>query len=114
MIQLVVVANAARGFEWDQGLCEVGLALLQLAVEFVPFAVKVLAVFLILRYGVCFASGGGHLQGFFESVGINLFEDGLEGNQRLLQDLVPVVLSQVNDNGHQHWECLILVGLQDV
>jgi len=27
---------------------------------------------------------------------------------------VPVILRQVNDNWHKHWEGLILVGLQDV
>lgn len=27
---------------------------------------------------------------------------------------MPVVLSQVDNDGHQHRECLLLVGLQDV
>jgi len=114
VIELVVVANAAGRSEWDRRLGIVGLALLQLAVEFVPFAVKVLAIFLVLRYSVCFASGGCHLQSLFEGVGINLFKDGLECNQRLLENLMPVILSQVNDDWHKHWECFILVGLQYV
>lgn len=114
MIQLVVVTNAARGSEGDGRLDEVGLALLQLAVEFVPFAVEVLAIFLVLRYSICFASGGGHLQGLFEGVGVDLFEDRLECDQRLLENLMPVILSQVDDNRHKHWEGLVLVGLQDV
>ena len=27
---------------------------------------------------------------------------------------MPVILGQVNDDGHKHWERLLLVGLQDV
>jgi hypothetical protein len=31
-----------------------------------------------------------------------------------LQDFVPVILGQVNDNWHKHWERFLLIGLQDV
>ena len=57
---------------------------------------------------------GLHLLGFFESDGVDLFQDGPQGNQRLLQDLVPVVLGEVHDDRYQDGEGLVLVRLQDI
>ena len=53
-------------------------------------------------------------KGLIERKRINLFQDGLESNQRLLKNLMPVVLRQINNDRNQHVESLILVGLQDV
>ena len=55
-----------------------------------------------------------HLQRFVESERIDFFQNGLEGYQRLLQDLMPMVLREINDNRNKHWESLILVSLQNV
>ena len=57
---------------------------------------------------------GPHLLGFFECDRVNLFQDGPQGNQRLLQDLVPVVLGEVNNDRYQDGEGLVLVRLQNI
>jgi len=91
-----------------------GLGLLDLVVQFFPFAIKVLPFFLVLLDSELGASTRGHLEGFFEGVGIYLLQNSLEGNEGLLQDLVPVVVGQVHDHRDQHGEGLVLVGLEDV
>ena len=55
-----------------------------------------------------------HLQGFIESNWVNFFQDGPQGNQRLLQDLVPVILGEVNDDRYKYREGLVLVRLQNI
>jgi len=111
VIQLVVVTNALGCFEWNEGLAEISLALLQLSVELIPLAVKVLAVFLVLSYCVCLAGSRSHLQCLLESIWINLFQDSLQSNERLLEDFMPVILGQINNDRDEHGEGFVLVRL---
>ena len=57
---------------------------------------------------------GLHLHGLIELIWVDFFEDSLESNERLSEDLMPVVLCELDDNGHEHWEGLLLVRLEDV
>ena len=45
---------------------------------------------------------------------IDFLQDSFKSYQRLLQNLVPMVLSEVDDNRNKHWECFVLVSLEDV
>jgi len=76
-------------------------------VEFFALSGLLLDAELLLLLGL-------HLEGILEGVGVNLLQDGLQGDEGLLEDLVPVVLSQVHDHRHEHGESLVLVRLQDV
>ena len=53
-------------------------------------------------------------EGFVEGKRIDLFKDGLERDEGLLKNLMPVVLSEVNDDWNEHGEGLVLVGFQNV
>lgn len=86
----------------------------QFGVELGPFLVKGVSVFFVLLYLVHLALGGVHLQSFVKGVRIDFLQNSLEGNQGLLKDLVPMVVSQVHDHGHQHREGFVLVSLENV
>ena len=45
---------------------------------------------------------------------IDLFQNSLERDQRLLKNLVPVRVCQLIDDGHKHGESLVFVCLQNV
>ena len=55
-----------------------------------------------------------HFESLVEGKWVDLLQDGFESDQRLLENLVPVVLSKVDDNGNQHWEGSLLVVLKDI
>ena len=55
-----------------------------------------------------------HLERFVEGERVDFLQDCLQGDQRLLQDFVPVIFGQVDNDWYKHWESLLLVGLQDV
>ncbi len=76
--------------------------------------IKGLSFFLVLLNSVQLLLLWVHLESFVKCNRIDFLEDGLECDKRLLQYLVPMVLSQVNDDWNKHWEGLLLVGLQDV
>jgi len=57
---------------------------------------------------------GIHLKGFVKSKRIDFLQDGFEGDQGLLQNLMPMVFGQVNDDWYEHWEGLLFVGLKDI
>lgn len=92
-VEGVEVADELRGLERLRRLHVARLRRLYLAVQFLPLSVEVDSLFLILLYREIFPSTGSHLEGFFKSIRINLFQDSLEGNERLLKNLVPVVVS---------------------
>ena len=54
------------------------------------------------------------VDGLVESHGIDLLQNRLESDQRLLKNLVPVRVSQFVNDWHKHGECLVLVCLQNV
>ena len=114
MIKLVEVADQILLFEGELRLLVAAILLAELLVEAVPLLVVVLAVILILLHGILLLLGSVHAQGLLESKWINLFQDGFEGNQRFLENLMPVFVSEFGDHGHKHGESLVLVGLQDV
>lgn len=73
-----------------------------------------MSLLLVLLDRIVLAGARGHLQGFLKGVRVYFLEDGLEGNERLLEYLVPVVVSEVYDDGDEHGESSVLVGLEDV
>lgn len=54
------------------------------------------------------------LEGSLESLGIDFLQNGLEGVERFLEDLVPVSLSHVDDDWDKKGEGVALVSLEDV
>jgi len=113
-VEGVEVADELRGLERLGRLHVARLRILYLAVQFLPLSVEVDSLLLVLLYREIFPCSGGHLEGFFESIRVDLFQNSLEGNEGLLKNLVPVVVSQVHDDWHQHGEGPVFVGLQDV
>ena len=45
---------------------------------------------------------------------IDFLQDSFKSYQRLLQNLVPMVLSEVDDDRNQHWESFVLISLKDI
>ena len=86
----------------------------QLLVERIPPAVERLSILIILFDGVSLFETRGHLERFLECIRVDLFQDGLQSDETLLQNFVPVILGQVNDDRYQHWERLVFVGFQDI
>ena len=84
VVKLVEIANARRSTEGVIWLQPRRICLFQLSVEFVPLAVEILAIFLILRNCVVFSLRRGHLQCLFKCIRINLFQNCLQRNQRFL------------------------------
>ena len=113
-VQFVKIFNQVAASEGIVRLYEIGLLGLYFSMEFLPFLVKILSIVLVLLDGVNLLLLWVHLESFVECKRIDFFEDSLECYERLLQYLVPMVLSQVNDDWNKHWEGLLLVGLQDV
>ncbi len=60
------------------------ILLLELAVEAVPLFVEGLAVFVVLLHSVLLLLGCIHPEGLLEGERIDLLQDGLQGDQRLL------------------------------
>ena len=113
-VEIVEIFDQVGASEWIVRFNEVVILGLDLGVKFLPLLVKVLSVFFILLDSVNLLLVGVHLQSFIEGKRIDFFKDGLKSNQRLLQDLVPMVFSQVNNDWNKHWESLLLVGFEDV
>jgi energy-converting hydrogenase A subunit M len=83
-------------------------------VELLPFGVEVLPIFLVHGDGVLLLLTWVQLESFVESKRIDFLKDSLKSNQGLLENLVPVVISEVTNDWHKHWEGLLLIGLEDV
>ena len=60
--------------------------LLELRVKSLPLLVEILPVVVVLLNCELLLLGGVHSQSFFEGEGVNLLQDGLQGNQTLLQN----------------------------
>ena len=104
VVERVVVSNEGPGRERVRGLFVRGLRLHQLLVELGPSFVVALALVFVLLNFEALRLRVGHLDGLVEREGVYLLQDRLEGDQLLLQNLVPVVLRQVYDDGHKHGE----------
>jgi len=113
-VKFIEILNQTAASEWTVGFYEGCVTCFKLGVKFVPLLVHDLPIFLVLLDCVFLPLRGAHLEGLIEGQRIDLLQDGLECDQRLLQDLVPVVLSQMHNNGHQHGECFLLVGFENV
>ena len=113
-VELVEVPDQSIALERHFWRLVIGILVRETCIELVPFFVEQLSFLIILSHSVQLLHLRVHLEGIVEGKWVDLFEDCLEGNERLLQDLVPVVLRQVHDNWNQHWERFLLVGLQNV
>ena len=113
-VELVVVADQVIAHERHNRLSILWLLLLDLCVNLLPPLVHCLPLVVVLLHGEYLPLGRVHLQCLVEGEGVDLLQDGLESDERLLEDLVPVVLSQVDNDGHEHGESLLLVSLKDV
>ena len=87
---------------------------LDLGMKFLPFLIQVLSVLFVLLNCIQLLLLGVHLECFIKCKRIDFLQDGLEGDQGLLQNLMPMVFGQVNNDWHEHWEGLLLVSLEDV
>jgi len=114
VIKLVEVTDQILLLEGELRLLIAAILLAELLVEAVPLLVVVLAVILVLLHGILLLLGSVHTQGLLESESVNLFQDCLEGNQRFLENLMPVFVSEFGDHGHKHGESLVPVLFQDV
>ena len=82
-------------------------------VDFLPLIVKFLSVRIVLLNSVLLLLVSLQFQRLLESKLVDFLEDSFESNQRLLEDFVPVILCEVNDNGNQQGESLLLISLKD-
>jgi hypothetical protein len=88
--------------------------LLEFTIEFLPLLIKVLPIVVVLLYLELLLLLRVHPESFFESEGINLFQDSFQGYQTFLQNFVPVIICQVNYHWYQHRECLVFVSFEDI
>ena len=114
MIQLVEVSDEVLLSEGEVRLLVRSVALLELQVEAFPLLVVVFAVVLVLLDCIDLLLGGIHAESLLESERIYLLENGFEGDERLLKNLVPVLISEFCYHRDKHGEGLVLVGLQNV
>ena len=113
-VELVVVSNELVFAEWECGLFPVGVFVGNLGVKIFPLVVEIRSLILILLDSEYFAVCWLHFEGFLKGIRINLLQDSLQSNQTLLENLVPVILSEIVDDWDEHGESLLLVGLKDV
>ncbi len=111
MVEFIEISDEVLLLERVFGLLVSGILLLELGVELFPFFVIVLAIIFVLLDRILLPLVGIHSECLLESEWIDLLEDGLEGDQRLLQDLVPMLVSKLSDYWDEHWESLVLVSL---
>ena len=114
MVKRIEVPNQSV---FDEGTCwgyEARVPRLQLIIERCPPRIKCYPFLFILFDTEYLAQLGIHLHSLFKGEGVNLLQNRLQGNQRLLQNLVPVILSEVDNDGDKHGESLVLVSLEDV
>ena len=111
---MVEIADQVVLAEWQFRFFEAGIVVFNSIVESVPLIIHrdTLGEFLLNAVDLPLLLL--HLKGIFERDWVNLLEDGLKSDEGLLQDLVPVVIGQVDDHRHQHWEGLLFVCFQDV
>ena len=113
-IKLVEVLDDVTALEGQVWLLEVGILRLDFLVQTIPLFVEVFSVFLVHLNSVDFLLRRIHFQRFIKGKRINFFKDGLKRDKGFLQNLVPMIFSQVDNDGDQHWECLLFIGFEDV
>jgi hypothetical protein len=84
VVELVEVADEVLLFEGEFGFGVGAVLLLQFLVEFLPTLVEVLAVLLVLLHCVDLLLLGVHAERLLESERVDLLQNGLESDQRLL------------------------------
>ena len=109
-VQFVEVSNEGVAFEGHAGLDIVPMLLLKRRIKLIPLLVKLLPVFFILFHCIDFLLCRVHLERVVKGKWVNLFENCFEGDEGFLQDLMPMVLSQVHNNWDKHWEGFLFVG----
>ena len=114
MVKWVEVADQRFFHEGAERRLETRLRFLETIVQHAPFLIVLVSLLRILLHAELFPDFRLHLHGLLESIRIDFLENGLQGDEGLLEDLVPVVLGEVHDDGHQHGESLVLICLQDV
>ena len=92
MVKLVEIANQVLLLEWIFGLLVASVRLSEFLVQALPLFIVVLAVLLVLFHCILLLLVGIHAEGLFEGEGIDLLQNCLESNERLLQDLVPMLI----------------------
>ena len=113
-IQSIEIFNETVASEWNCWFFEIRHFALNLSGNFLPFLVEGFSIIFILLDSVDLLLLGIHFERLIKCEWIDLLQDGLECNQGLLKNLMPMVLGQFNDDWNQHWECLLFVSLQDV
>jgi len=113
-VQAVIVSDEIGVLEGEVGLLVVGVRHRQFSVKFGPLRVESQSIFLVHLHLVRLLLLRGHLECLIESIRVDFLQDSLKSDQRLLEDLVPMVLSKVDNDGDKHGESLLLVGLEDV
>ena len=113
-VELVVISDQGGALERQRRFDEHRIVALDLGSQLVPLLVEDSARLSILFDAVGLFVCIAHLQRFVERNRVDFLKDGLKSNQRFLQYLVPVVLRQINDDGHEHGERLLLVSLKNV
>ena len=110
-IKRIEIFNQHVTSKWNSRLRIVWSLTRYLRIKFIPFLIQSFSIFFILLNSINFLLCWIHLQSFIESKRINLFQDGLQSNQRFLKYLMPMILSQVNNDWYKHWECFLFVCL---
>lgn len=85
------------------------IALLEFFIYLGPFLVHLLSFLLVLFDCVLRLVFCVHLEGLFECQRVDLLQNCLQCDQGLLQNLVPVIFSEVNDDRDEHREGFLFV-----
>ena len=91
-VEFIVIFDHVLGIEWKQRLNVFRVLLLDLCVELLPLLIEFLSFLLVHLDRVLLLLLWIHFQSLIESKWVYLLKDCLESDQRLLQDLVPMVL----------------------
>jgi hypothetical protein len=114
VIELVEITDEILLLEWVIRFLILSISSSELVIEAVPLFVIVFAIILILLHSILLLLASVHSKSFFESKRINLLKDSFESNERLLKNLMPMLLSKLCNDRDKHREGLLLVGLKDV
>lgn len=112
-VKLVIIANESVWLEGNLRLQIGGVRVFDNFVDLLPLGVHLLSVMFVLLDCELLLLVSLHLKGLLERERVDLLEDGLESDEGLLKDFVPVVLSEIDDDGDEHGESLLLVSLED-
>ena len=114
VVKRVIIANK---HVFDKGLfrCfKAWISLFDTRFNLSPLIVESLSLIFPLGNAECLQCLRPHFQSCLESLLVNLFQNCSQGNQRLLQDFMPMVLSELNNDRYEDGESLVLVSLKNV